>query len=57
MFHPSQNGKGDTPRPFSISLEEFGDNWDKAFSKKKQNNENEESTIKDDQPKEIKSTN
>ena len=57
MFHPSQNGKGDTPRPFSISLEEFGDNWDKAFSKKKQNNKNEESTIKDDQPKEIKSTN
>jgi hypothetical protein len=28
-------GKGSEARPFSISLEEFGDNWDLAFRKKK----------------------
>ena len=30
------NGKGDTPRPFSVSREQFESNWDRIFSKPKQ---------------------
>lgn len=30
-------GKGSSPRPFSISQEEFSDNWDLAFGKRKPN--------------------
>lgn len=29
------NGKGSQPRPKSISQQQFSDNWDKAFGKKK----------------------
>ena len=29
-------GKGDTPRPFSVSQETFASNWDAIFGKKKQ---------------------
>lgn len=28
------NGKGDTPRPLSISQDKFSDNWDRIFGKK-----------------------
>lgn len=27
-------GKGSSPRPFSVSGEEFGNNWDRVFGKK-----------------------
>jgi hypothetical protein len=29
-------GKGDKPRPFSVDLEKFADNFDLIFGKKKQ---------------------
>jgi len=29
------NGKGDKPRPISISSQEYADNWELAFGKKK----------------------
>lgn len=29
----SQNGKGDSPRPISVDLETFYNNWDRIFSK------------------------
>lgn len=29
------NGKGDTPRPFSVDRETFESNWDRIFSKPK----------------------
>ena len=28
-------GKGSSPRPFSVSQEEFGNRWDQIFGKKK----------------------
>ena len=31
----SQNGKGSTARPLSVPIEVFGENWDRAFRKKK----------------------
>ncbi len=31
----SQNGKGSSPRPFSVSYDKYADNWDAAFKKKK----------------------
>jgi hypothetical protein len=31
------SGKGSSPRPFSVSQEEFSNNFDRIFSKKKQN--------------------
>ena len=30
----SHGGKGDSPRPYSVSQEQFGNNWDAIFSKK-----------------------
>ena len=27
-------GKGDKPRPYSVPLEEFDNNWDRIFNKK-----------------------
>lgn len=30
------NGKGDQPRPLSITKQEFDNNWDRIFKKKKQ---------------------
>jgi hypothetical protein len=30
------SGKGSSPRPFSVSQEEFANNFDRIFSKKKQ---------------------
>jgi len=32
----TMNGKGDMPRPFSVSKEQFDENWDRIFSKPKQ---------------------
>lgn len=29
------NGKGDRPRPLSVSKEEFAANWDRIFKRKK----------------------
>ncbi len=31
----SDGGKGDSPRPFSVSQEDFGNNFDRIFGKKK----------------------
>lgn len=31
----SDGGKGSTPRPFSVSLEQYGDNFDRIFGRKK----------------------
>ena len=31
----SHGGKGDKPRPFSVSLETFDNNWDNIFKKNK----------------------
>lgn len=31
----SQNGKGSKPRPFSVSYEEYINNWESIFGKKK----------------------
>lgn len=28
------NGKGDTPRPLSVDVETFANNWDRIFNKK-----------------------
>lgn len=28
------NGKGDKPRPLSVDLDTFANNWDRIFSKK-----------------------
>lgn len=29
-------GKGDKPRPYSVPLDQFDNNWDAIFKKKKQ---------------------
>lgn len=29
-----QNGKGDTPRPFSVDQETYANNWERIFGKK-----------------------
>lgn len=35
MAHrPDGNGKGDTPRPFSVDYETFGNSFDSIFGKK-----------------------
>lgn len=33
-MRPDGNGKGDKPRPLSIPLEQFDNNWDSIFKKK-----------------------
>ena len=35
---PNGAGKGDKPRPTSISRKEYDKRWDKIFKKKKDNN-------------------
>lgn len=30
----TQNGKGDTPRPLSVSTEVYNNNWERIFGKK-----------------------
>lgn len=34
----SDGGKGSSPRPYSISQDEFANNWDRIFKKKKDDN-------------------
>lgn len=36
------NGKGDKPRPFSVSYEKYAENFDRIFNKKKNKKDNEE---------------
>lgn len=31
----SDGGKGSAPRPFSVSIEQYGDNFDRIFGRKK----------------------
>ena len=33
-MRPDGNGEGDKPRPFSVPLETFDNNWDAIFKKK-----------------------
>lgn len=40
----SHGGKGSKPRPYSVTQDEFADNWDRIFSKK-----NEKASSKADQ--------
>ncbi len=39
----SDGGKGSKPRPYSVSQDEFGSNWDRIFGKKNENQDNETS--------------
>ena len=36
----SEAGKGDSPRPFSVPLDEYGKRWELAFGKRKKKTEN-----------------
>ena len=36
----SDGGKGSKPRPYSVSQEEFANNWDAIFAKKEQKEKN-----------------
>ena len=38
----SDGGKGSAPRPFSVSKEEFDNNWNAIFNKKDKRNEDGE---------------
>ncbi len=38
----SDGGKGSSPRPFSVSKEEFDSNWNNIFKKKDKRNEDGE---------------
>lgn len=35
----NEGGKGDKPRPYSVSLEEFDNRWETIFGKKKKTEE------------------
>jgi hypothetical protein len=39
---PNRVGKGSRVRPSTVSRQEFADNWDKIFNKKKNNAETKE---------------
>ena len=41
-------GKGSSPRPYSVSKEEFANNWDAIFGKKKKSTTTEDNQKKDD---------
>ena len=43
----NQGGKGDKPRPISVPMDEFDNNWDRIFGKKKK--EHKESAAADTQ--------
>ena len=34
-------GKGDKPRPYSVPLDEFDNNWDRIFGKKKKESQDD----------------
>ena len=38
---PNRMGKGSKVRPSAVSRQEFADNWDKIFNKKKNNDKKE----------------
>lgn len=46
---PRDGGKGDTPRPLSVSMEEFDKNFDAIFGKKEKKLSNINVTIEADQ--------
>lgn len=48
----SDGGKGSSPRPFSVTPEEFEANWDRIF-KKKSLKEIEEAILEDEEFKRI----
>jgi len=48
MSTQPQHGKGSKPRPFSVKLDEFADNWNKIFEKKK-DKKSKSSSVKDSQ--------
>ena len=35
-------GKGSSPKPYSVSQEQFADNWEKIFGKKKKTDDKED---------------
>lgn len=37
----SDGGKGSKPRPFSVTLDEFDNNWNKIFGKKNEKDSNQ----------------
>ena len=42
------NGKGDTPRPISVSSSEFENNWERTFGTKKKKMEQRIQDLQDD---------
>ena len=46
------NGKGSKPRPYSVPLEQFDNNWDAIFGKKKKPEEPVNHNPTDDESKE-----
>ena len=44
----NNGGKGSSPRPYSVSQEEFANNWDAIFGKKKKSTTPEDNQKKDD---------
>ena len=42
------NGKGDTPRPISVSSSEFENNWERTFGTKKKKMEKRIQDLQDD---------
>jgi hypothetical protein len=50
----SDGGKGSAPRPYSVTQEQFGNNWDSIFGKKKPPYERDDGSLADDQLKQIK---
>lgn len=50
----SDGGKGSAPRPYSVSQEQFGNNWDAIFGKKKPAYEADSGPLTDEQLQQIK---
>ena len=42
------NGKGDTPRPISISSDEYNNNWERTFGPTKRNIDRKIQNLQDD---------
>ena len=50
----SDGGKGSAPRPYSVSQEQFSNNWDAIFGKKKKPDyEADDGPLTEDQIKQI----
>ena len=52
----ADGGKGSAPRPYSVSQEQFGNNWDAIFGKKKPEYEQDDGALTDAQLKQIQDT-